>query len=61
MADYFVYRDENGDFGYASKSFYSGGSEYLLDSILLVKEDLSELRAKNECRKLNNPSSSTHN
>jgi hypothetical protein len=53
MSDYFIYRDEVGDFGYASMSFYEGAKR-LLDNILIIKDDMCESRAKREAKELSN-------
>ena len=51
--DYIVYQDEDGDYGYVSRSFYGEKYEHLLDSVLVIKDDLSEKVARAEAKRLN--------
>ena len=61
MNDYFVYSDQFSDsqnpgYGYAPKSFYVG-HEHLRDEVHLLKDHLTEARARQICEELNSRNS----
>ena len=56
MNDYFVYRDQDSQYGYVSRSFYKG-HEYLMDNVLIIRGSLSEKKARDLCQVLNSRNS----
>ena len=56
MNDYFVYRDQDSQYGYVSRSFYIG-YEHLMNEVHLLKDHLTEARARQICEELNSRNS----
>ncbi|MEK6871273.1 MAG: hypothetical protein AABX16_00040 [Nanoarchaeota archaeon] len=52
-SDYIVYKDEEGEYGYAPRSFYKGAENFLEFVIIINKESLLETQARILSARLN--------